>query len=266
MAETMIEVSQLHKSYGSNEILKGIDFTVYKGEKVVIIGPSGSGKSTLLRCLNYLEIPTSGNIKIEGNYFADPKGKYNEKHIATLRTEIGMVFQRFNLFPTMTAIENVMAAQIKIRKKTKGAAKETAVKYLEKVGLKERMDHYPNQLSGGQQQRVAIARALAMEPKMMLFDEATSALDPELVGEVLEVIRELAVEGMTMVIVTHEMKFAEEVGDRIIFMDKGVIVEEGHPKEFFSHPKHDRTKAFINRVVHPETIEDIDLGTIAKTT
>ncbi|ANB59681.1 ABC transporter family protein [Anoxybacillus amylolyticus] len=250
MCETMIEVCNLRKSFGANEILKGINLTVKKGEKVVIIGPSGSGKSTFLRCLNFLEVPTSGTVKIDGHYFVKPNEKLNEKHIAALRTEIGMVFQRFNLFPTMTAIENVMAAQIKIRKKSKEAARKTAEKYLKKVGLSERMHYYPSQLSGGQQQRVAIARALAMEPKAMLFDEATSALDPELVGEVLNVIRELADEGMTMVLVTHEMKFAKEVADRIIFMDGGVIVEEGHPQEFFSSPKEERTKAFIKKVEH----------------
>jgi ABC-type polar amino acid transport system ATPase subunit len=244
----VIEVQQLHKSFSHNEILKGIDLSVKMAEKVVIIGPSGSGKSTLLRCLNYLEQPTSGTVKIEGQYFVRPGEKFNEKHVASLRTEIGMVFQRFNLFQTMTALENVIAAQVKIRKKTKEAARETAEMYLRKVGLAERMNHYPSQLSGGQQQRVAIARALAMEPKVMLFDEATSALDPELVGEVLNVIRELAREGMTMVLVTHEMKFAEEVADRVIFMDDGVIVEEAPPFEFFQNPKHHRTKAFIKKV------------------
>lgn len=254
MHEVMIDVIRLHKSFGSNEILKGINFKVKKGEKVVIIGPSGSGKSTMLRCLNFLEIPTSGYVKVDCEYFVEPNKKYNEKHVAKLRTEIGMVFQRFNLFPTMTAIQNVMAAQIKIRKKTKEEARKTAEKYLKKVGLAERMDHYPSQLSGGQQQRVAIARALAMEPKVILFDEATSALDPELVGEVLNVMRELADEGMTMVIVTHEMKFAEDVGDRVIFMDKGVIVEEGHPTQLFYYPKHERTRAFINKVEHPEAV------------
>ncbi|WP_353949392.1 amino acid ABC transporter ATP-binding protein [Sporolactobacillus sp. Y61] len=253
----MIEVSNVHKSFGKNEILKGINFSVKQGEKIVIIGPSGSGKSTLLRCLNCLELPTSGTIKIEGQTFKDSNGKYNEKRIARLRTEIGMVFQSFNLFPMMTAVENVMAAQVKIRRKSKEAARKTAELYLKKVGLGERMNHYPSQLSGGQKQRVAIARALAMEPKMMLFDEATSALDPELVGEVLQVIRELADEGMTMVLVTHEMHFAEEVGDRIIFMDKGVIVEEEHPKNLFYHPKHERTKSFIERVMHPENLEEV---------
>ncbi|WP_318502837.1 amino acid ABC transporter ATP-binding protein [Bacillus sp. T3] len=258
MHEVMIEVTELHKSFGKNEILKGIDFKVTKGEKVVIIGPSGSGKSTLLRCLNFLETPSTGFVKVEGEYFVEPSKKYNEKHVAKLRTEIGMVFQRFNLFPTMTALENVMAAQMKIRKKSKEEARKTAERYLRKVGLIDRMNHYPSQLSGGQQQRVAIARALAMEPKVMLFDEATSALDPELVGEVLNVMKELAEEGMTMVIVTHEMKFAEDIGDRIIFMDKGIIVEEGHPKQLFHHPKHERTRSFIKKVEHPEAVTDSD--------
>ncbi len=250
MSNAIIEVNQLRKSFGTNEILKGIDLEIQQGEKVVIIGPSGSGKSTFLRCLNYLEIPTSGTVKVHGDYFSKPGEKFNEKHVAGLRTEVGMVFQRFNLFPTMTALENVMAAQIKIRKKSKEAARKTAETYLRKVGLAERMHHYPAQLSGGQQQRVAIARALAMEPKAMLFDEATSALDPELIGEVLNVIRDLAKEGMTMVLVTHEMKFAEEVGDRVIFMDGGVIVEEGLPKELLHNPKHNRTKEFLQKVEH----------------
>ncbi|MCL1631476.1 amino acid ABC transporter ATP-binding protein [Sporolactobacillus sp. CPB3-1] len=249
----MIKVDQLHKSFGIHEILKGIDLTVHQGEIVVIIGPSGSGKSTLLRCLNCLEVPTSGTVKVEGQNFADPSGRYHEKRVAKLRTEIGMVFQSFNLFPMMTAIQNVMAAQIKIRKKSPEEAKVTAEEYLKKVGLAERMHHYPNQLSGGQKQRVAIARALAMEPHIMLFDEATSALDPELVGEVLKVIRKLADEGMTMILVTHEMRFAEEIGDRIIFMDQGVIVEEGKPDDMFNAPKHERTKRFINQVLHPES-------------
>lgn len=250
MSNAIIEVNQLRKSFGSNEILKGIDLEIKEGEKVVIIGPSGSGKSTFLRCLNFLEIPTAGTVKVHGDYFVKPGEKFDERHVARLRTEVGMVFQRFNLFPTMTALENVMAAQIKIRKKSKEAARATAETYLRKVGLAERMNHYPSQLSGGQQQRVAIARALAMEPKAMLFDEATSALDPELIGEVLNVIRDLAKEGMTMVLVTHEMKFAEEVGDRVIFMDGGVIVEEGSPKEFFHNPKHNRTREFIQKVEH----------------
>jgi ABC-type polar amino acid transport system ATPase subunit len=250
MPEYMIEVENLHKSFGNQEILKGINLKVAKGEKVVIIGPSGSGKSTLLRCINYLERPTEGIVRVEGHQF-EPQGmRYNEKHVAALRAEVGMVFQRFNLFPTLTAIGNVMAALVTIRKQSKTYAREIAEKYLQKVGLGNRMDHYPSQLSGGQQQRVAIARALAMEPKAMLFDEATSALDPELVGEVLNVIRELAKEGMTMVLVTHEMKFAREVGDRIIFMDGGTIVEQRHPTEFFVNPQHQRTRTFLKMVEH----------------
>ena len=250
MSDVMIEIRNLHKSFGDNEILKGIDLTVKKGEKIAIIGPSGSGKSTLLRCLNYLEIPTSGIVRIDNKAFAEPGKKMNEKHIAALRQQVGIVFQRFNLFPNKTAIENVMAAPVTIRKMSMEDARQIAEKYLKKVGLEHRMNHYPSQLSGGQQQRVAIARALAMEPKIMLFDEATSALDPELVGEVLSVIRELANEGMTMVLVTHEMKFAEEVADRVIFMDGGVIVEEGSPYEVFHNTKHQRTKAFLNKVEH----------------
>lgn len=250
MSEIMIEIQELRKSFGDHEILKGIDVTVRKGEKIAIIGPSGSGKSTLLRCINYLEIPTSGVVRIENKAFAEPNGKVNQQSIATLRQQIGMVFQRFNLFPHMTAIENVMAAPVTIRKMPKETARQIAETFLRKVGLENRMNHYPSQLSGGQQQRVAIARALAMEPKIMLFDEATSALDPELVGEVLSVIRELANEGMTMVLVTHEMKFAEEVADRVIFMDGGVIVEQGSPAEVFHHTKHQRTRAFLNKVEH----------------
>lgn len=250
MSSIMVEVQNLHKSFGTNEILKGIDITIRQGEKVVILGPSGSGKSTFLRCINYLEQPTSGIVRIEGQAFVEPNKKFNEKLAAYLRAEVGMVFQRFNLFPNKTALQNVMAALVTIRKIPKEQATEIAKKYLEKVGLTDRMDHYPSQLSGGQQQRVAIARALAMEPKVMLFDEATSALDPELVGEVLHVIRELANEGMTMVLVTHEMKFAQEVADRIIFMDGGVFVEEGVPVEIFHNPKHPRTKAFLQTVNH----------------
>lgn len=250
MSKAMITVENLRKSFGDKEILKGINLRIERGEKVVIIGPSGSGKSTFLRCLNYLEIPTSGSVMIETHKFDDPTKKMDEKHIASLRAEVGMVFQRFNLFPNKTAIQNVMAALVTIRKMTKAEAQQIAEKYLEKVGLSERMHHYPSQLSGGQQQRVAIARALAMQPKVMLFDEATSALDPELVGEVLNVIRELAREGMTMVLVTHEMKFAREVADRVIFMDGGVIVEEGTPDEVFGHPKHQRTRSFLQKVEH----------------
>ncbi len=250
MSKTMVTIKDLHKSFGENEILKGIDLTIRQGEKVVIIGPSGSGKSTFLRCINYLEQPTSGTVMIEAKAFAEPGKKINEKHVATLRQEVGMVFQSFNLYPNKTALQNVMAALITIRKLPKDKARAIAVKYLQKVGLESRKDHYPSQLSGGQQQRVAIARALAMEPKVMLFDEATSALDPQLVGEVLQVIRELAEEGMTMVLVTHEMKFAREVADRVIFMDGGVIVEQGKPEDVFSAPQHPRTKEFLQQVSH----------------
>lgn len=250
MSKIMIEIDNLHKSFGENDILKGINVTIKQGEKVAIIGPSGSGKSTFLRCINYLETPTSGVIRIEGKAFAEENKKLDQKHIAALRQQVGMVFQRFNLFPHKSALQNVMAALVTIRKMSKEAAEQIAKKYLQKVGLESRMNHYPSQLSGGQQQRVAIARALAMEPKIMLFDEATSALDPELVGEVLGVIRELANEGMTMMLVTHEMKFAEEVADRVMFMDEGVIVEEGSPADVFHHPQHQRTKAFLKKVEH----------------
>lgn len=248
--DAMLDVKELRKSFAKHEILKGIDFTIKRGEKVVVIGPSGSGKSTFLRCLNYLERPTSGSVKIMGQLFELPNQKYNEKYVASLRQEIGMVFQRFNLFPHLTVRENLVAPLVTIRKLTKGMANENAEKYLKKVGLTDRIDHYPSQLSGGQQQRVAIARALAMEPKIMLFDEATSALDPELVGEVLSVIRELANEGMTMILVTHEMEFAKDVGDRIIFMDGGLIVEEGRPAEIFTNPRNKRTADFVKKVIH----------------
>ena len=248
MLENMIEIKNLTKTIGKTEILRGINLTIRRGERLVIIGPSGSGKSTLLRCMNCLEAPTSGEVSVEGKGFLLENGKFNEKHAASLRVEVGMVFQRFNLFPNMTALENVMAAQIRIRKKSKEDARQTAEKYLAKVGLSERKDHYPSELSGGQQQRVAIARALAMEPKVMLFDEATSALDPELVGEVLEVIRELASEGMTMALVTHEMRFAEEVGSRIVFLDQGRILEEGNPVKILSHPENDRIRSFLKRL------------------
>lgn len=248
MSKTMVTIQGLYKKFGENEILKGIDLRIRQGEKVAIIGPSGSGKSTFLRCINYLEQPTSGTVMIDDKKFAEPNQKLNEKHVAGLRQEVGMVFQSFNLYPHKTALQNVMAALITIRKIPKAQAIEIAEKFLQKVGLANRKDHYPSQLSGGQQQRVAIARALAMEPKVMLFDEATSALDPQLVGEVLQVIRELANEGMTMVLVTHEMKFAREVADRIIFMDGGVIVEEGEPEQFFTNPAHPRTREFLQQV------------------
>ncbi len=247
----MIEVKKLHKSFGSLHILKGIDLAVHKGETVVIIGPSGSGKSTLLRCMNYLERPEQGYVAIEGEYYEDPEGyggrkRASESHIARMRSMVGMVFQRFNLFPNKTALGHVMAAQVTVKKVPKEEARKRAEYYLGKVGLAEKLHAYPSQLSGGQQQRVAIARALAMEPKVMLFDEATSALDPELVGEVLAVIKELAAEEKTMVLVTHEMKFARDVGDRIIFMDHGVVVEEGPPEVIFNNPSHQRTRAFLD--------------------
>ena len=240
----MIKIENLHKSFDKNEVLKGIDLTVKAGEVVVIIGPSGSGKSTFLRCLNLLEQPTDGRIEFEGKNLLD-KGT----DIDALRQKMGMVFQSFNLFPHKTVLENLTISPIKVKKEDPQQAKETALKLLEQVGLKEKQDAYPSSLSGGQQQRVAIARALAMNPDVMLFDEPTSALDPEMVGEVLSVMKSLAVEGMTMVVVTHEMGFAREVADRVIFMDGGVIQEEGTPEEIFGQPKNPRTQDFLRKVL-----------------
>ncbi|WP_163527349.1 amino acid ABC transporter ATP-binding protein [Halobacillus ihumii] len=240
----MITVEQLHKSFGKTKVLKGIDCKVEQKEVVCVIGPSGSGKSTFLRCLNLLEEITSGDVVVDGASLNDPKTNINE-----VRKEVGMVFQQFNLFPHKSVIENVMLAPQKARGISKGEAKERAQKLLDKVGLSEKADMYPNQLSGGQQQRVAIARALAMEPKVMLFDEPTSALDPELVGEVLAVMKQLAYEGMTMVVVTHEMGFAKEVGDRVLFMDEGIIMEEGDPEQIFNNPESERTKEFLNKIL-----------------
>jgi len=240
----MIEVKDLHKSFGENEVLTGIDFEVEDGEVVCVIGPSGSGKSTLLRCLNQLEHSNRGTITIDGTVLTT-KGT----RIDAVRAEIGMVFQSFNLFPHMTVIENIMLAPMMVRKISRNAARERGRALLAKVGLAEKENEYPQRLSGGQQQRVAIARALAMEPKIMLFDEPTSALDPELVGEVLAVMKALAQEGMTMVVVTHEMGFAREVGDRVVFMDGGVIVEEGEPVELFANPKEERTQEFLNKIL-----------------
>ncbi|MBP1934649.1 amino acid ABC transporter ATP-binding protein [Ammoniphilus resinae] len=240
----IIQVKDLHKYYGNLEVLKGINYTVSEGEVVCVIGPSGSGKSTFLRCLNALEEITSGHVIINGHDLVDPKVDINK-----VRTEVGMVFQRFNLFPHKTVIQNVMLAPMKVLKVTEEEAKEKALNLLAKVGLKDKADVYPEKLSGGQMQRVAIARALAMNPKIILFDEPTSALDPELVGEVLAVMKDLAKEGMTMVVVTHEMGFAREVADRVVFMDKGIIQEEGTPEELFSHPKNDRTKEFLGKVL-----------------
>ena len=239
----MIDIENLRKSFGDVEVLKGIDLTIKEKEVVVIIGPSGSGKSTLLRCMNYLEEPTSGKVSVDGIVLD------GEANINKVREEVGMVFQRFNLFPHMTVLDNIMLAPIKVRHITKAEAEDTARKLLARVGLADKADAYPSQLSGGQQQRVAIARALAMKPKVMLFDEPTSALDPEMVGEVLDVMRKLAEEGMTMVIVTHEMGFACEVGDRLLFVDDGRIIEQGDPKEVFEHPQEERTRLFLSKVL-----------------
>ena len=240
----MIKVDNLKKTFGKNEVLKGVSVDVRPKEVVVVIGPSGSGKSTFLRCINLLEEITEGHIYIEGTDITDPKSNVNN-----LRMEVGMVFQNFNLFPHMTALENIMLAPTKVRKVSKETAREKGLELLRKVGLENKADAYPDSLSGGQKQRVAIARALAMEPKIMLFDEPTSALDPEMVGEVLEVMKQLALEGMTMVVVTHEMGFAREVGDRVIFMDGGYIVEENEPKALFENPQHERTQAFLSKIL-----------------
>ncbi|MDU5335203.1 amino acid ABC transporter ATP-binding protein [Enterococcus sp.] len=240
----MINVKQLSKSFGDNEVLKSIDLTVKEGEVVVIIGPSGSGKSTILRCLNLLEEPTSGEIFFEGQNITAP-----DSNIDKIRQKMGMVFQSFNLFPHMSVVDNLTITPVKIKKEDPAKAKEQALALLDQVGLKEKADSYPASLSGGQQQRVAIARALAMNPDVMLFDEPTSALDPEMVGEVLAVMQDLAKKGMTMVVVTHEMGFAKEVADRVIFMADGIIQEEGTPEEIFEHPQNSRTQDFLNKVL-----------------
>ncbi|HEX8011654.1 MAG TPA: amino acid ABC transporter ATP-binding protein [Casimicrobiaceae bacterium] len=248
----MIQVRDLRKSYGPLKVLKGVSFSVAKGEVVVVLGPSGSGKSTLLRCINHLEDYQSGEIRIDGvtvGYSTDARGRnpHSEAANARLREQVGMVFQSFNLFPHRTVVENVMMGPVHVRGIAKQEARERAYALLAKVGLSEKADQYPAKLSGGQQQRVAIARALAMDPKVMLFDEVTSALDPELVGEVLRVIRQLAQEGMTMIIVTHEIHFARDVADRIIFMDDGVIVEQGLPERILSNASADRLRLFLRR-------------------
>ncbi|MDR7002638.1 amino acid ABC transporter ATP-binding protein [Neobacillus niacini] len=240
----MIKVTNLKKSFGNHEVLKDINVTVKPQEVVVVIGPSGSGKSTFLRCINLLETITGGHVLIEGIDITDKKTDINK-----VRTEVGMVFQQFNLFPHKTVIENIMLAPMKVRNVPAEKAKAKGLELLKKVGLAEKADAYPDSLSGGQKQRVAIARALAMEPKIMLFDEPTSALDPEMVGEVLEVMKQLAKEGMTMVVVTHEMGFAKEVGDRVIFMDGGLIVEENVPSELFDNPQEERTKSFLSKIL-----------------
>ncbi|GGP00254.1 amino acid ABC transporter ATP-binding protein [Nonomuraea glycinis] len=242
-----IEIKDLHKHFGANKVLVGIDMLVEPGQVVCVIGPSGSGKSTLLRCVNLLEEPTKGHVHVEGIEVTDP-----DVDIDAVRRRIGMVFQQFNLFPHMTALQNVMIAQQRVLKRSKRDAEVVARENLEKVGVGDKCDSFPAQLSGGQQQRVAIARALAMNPDLMLFDEPTSALDPELVGDVLAVMRKLAEEGMTMLVVTHEMGFAREVADRVVFMDGGVIVEDGPPSQVIGDPQHERTRSFLARVLHPE--------------
>ena len=239
----MIDIKNLHKSFGDHEVLKGIDLHINPQEVVVIIGPSGSGKSTLLRCMNLLEVPTSGSVVVDG---MDLTG---DADINKAREEIGMVFQRFNLFPHMTVLKNITLAPMKVRNISREEAEKTAQELLERVGLGDKADAYPPQLSGGQQQRVAIARALAMKPKVMLFDEPTSALDPEMVNEVLDVMKSLANDGMTMAVVTHEMGFASEVGDRLLFVDGGTIIEQGDPREVFENPKEERTKLFLSKVL-----------------
>lgn len=244
MGEVMISIRGLQKHYGDLVVLKGIDLDVHRGEKVVVLGPSGSGKSTMLRCLNALEDPDGGQISIDGVEITDRKTNINK-----VREHLGMVFQRFNLWPHKTVLENVMLGQMVVSGKSEAEARQCAMETLTRVGLADKADQYPVRLSGGQQQRVGIARALAMDPKAILFDEPTSALDPELVGEVLAVMKSLADEGMTMIVVTHEIGFAKEVADRVIFMDGGVIVEQGHPNDVLVNPKEERTRAFLKRVL-----------------
>ncbi|QHE60869.1 ATP-binding cassette domain-containing protein [Rossellomorea vietnamensis] len=243
----MISIKGLTKRFDQLEVLKGMNVEVEKGQVIVLIGPSGSGKTTFLRCLNALEIPNDGTVSIGGSS-VDFNKKVTKQELINLRRKTGMVFQNYNLFPHMTALENVMEGPTVVQKRKKSEMREKAIKLLEKVGLGDKIDYYPFQLSGGQQQRVGIARALAIEPEVMLFDEPTSALDPELVGEVLKVMKDLAEEGMTMVVVTHEMRFAQEAADKVIFMDGGYIVEEGSPQEVFENPQNERTKQFLNLI------------------
>ncbi|NLP28491.1 MAG: amino acid ABC transporter ATP-binding protein [Clostridia bacterium] len=240
----MIKINKLEKRFGKLDVLKGVNCHIKKGEVVVVIGPSGSGKSTFLRCMNLLELPTSGKIEFEGKVVTN-----KTVNIDKLREKMGMVFQQFNLFPHKTVLQNITLAPIRVKKLSKEDAEAIAFKLLKKIGLEDKANAYPNQLSGGQKQRIAIARALAMEPEVMLFDEPTSALDPEMVGEVLNVMKELAAEGMTMVVVTHEMGFAKEVGDRVLFMDEGNILEEGTPTAIFDHPQNQRTIDFLSKVL-----------------
>lgn len=243
----MITINGLHKQFGQLEVLKGIDLKINKGQVVVVIGPSGSGKTTLLRCLNILEVPTSGSITID-DQTTDFSTKVPKKSVDALRKKSAMVFQHYNLFPHMTVLQNVMEGPIIVKKLSKVEARKRAENLLVKVGLGDKLDFFPHQLSGGQQQRVGIARALALEPKVMLFDEPTSALDPELVGEVLQVMKDLADEGITMVVVTHEMRFAKDVADEVIFMDQGKIIERSEPNEMFTQPKEERTRQFLNLI------------------
>ncbi|MDT0319483.1 amino acid ABC transporter ATP-binding protein [Streptomyces millisiae] len=250
----MVRAERVHKSFGSVRVLRGIDLEVRAGEVFCLVGPSGSGKSTFLRCINHLEKIDAGRLYVDGHLVGyrqkgDKLYEMREREVAAQRRDIGMVFQRFNLFPHMTAAENVMEAPVQVKGMKRAAARERAEALLARVGLADRVDNYPAQLSGGQQQRVAIARALAMDPKLMLFDEPTSALDPELVGEVLDVMRGLAEDGMTMIVVTHEMGFAREVGDSLVFMDDGVVVESGHPRDVLNSPRHPRTQAFLSKVL-----------------
>ncbi|MGH1978980.1 amino acid ABC transporter ATP-binding protein [Rothia sp. L_38] len=245
-APASVTITNLHKSYGEVKVLKGIDMSVAPGEVVCLIGPSGSGKSTLLRCVNLLETPNSGSIEVAGHSVTDP-----DVDIDAMRRSVGMVFQQFNLFPHLTVLENCTVAQVKVLKRSKAEAKQIALANLEKVGLADKAERHPDQLSGGQQQRVAIARALSMNPALMLFDEPTSALDPETVGDVLSIMRQLAAEGMTMIVVTHEMAFAHDVADRVVFMDGGVVVEEGSSDEVIGNPQHKRTQLFLSRVLNP---------------
>lgn len=240
----MIIVKELHKTFENNHVLRGVNYHIHQGEKIVVIGPSGSGKSTFLRCLNLLEMPTSGEIWFDGQLITDPK-----INIDKIREHMGMVFQNFNLFNNLSIMDNITLAPVKLKLMSKEEASENALKLLARVGLTEKADAYPSQLSGGQKQRIAIVRSLAMNPRVMLFDEPTSALDPEMVGEVLDVMKELAESGMTMVVVTHEMGFAREVGTKVLFMDEGTIMEENAPQEFFNHPKCERLQDFLSKVL-----------------